>query len=159
MEKPDWLQGRSLMPIVTGETAEIRDAVFAEATYHAAYEPQRAIRTPRWKYVRRFEPRRGPVLPNTDDSPSKDLWMRDGWPENLYATEQLYDLELDPNEACNRIDDPRLQGAADELRVRLERWMAGTDDPLLDGPIPAPSGALVNDADGVSALEPPQVIA
>jgi hypothetical protein len=37
--------------------------------------------------------------------------------------------------------------------------MAGTDDPLLDGPIAPPSGALVNDADGVSALEPPQVIA
>ena len=157
--KPDWLQGRSLMPIITGEVAEVRDAVFAEATYHAAYEPQRAIRTPRWKYVRRFEPRHAPVLPNTDDSPSKDLWMRDGWPENLYATEQLYDLELDPNEAWNRIDDPRLAGLADDLRARLDRWMEGTGDPLLDGPIAPPPGALVNDPDGVSALEPPQVIA
>ncbi len=109
--------------------------------------------------MRRFEPRLGPVLPNTDDSPSKDLWLRDGWPENLYATEQLYDLELDPNEAWNRIDDPRLHETANELRVRLERWMAGTGDPLLDGPIAPPPGALVNDADGVSALEPPQVIA
>ena len=51
---PDWLQGRSLLPIVTGAAAEVRDAIFAEGTYHAAYEPQRAIRTPRWKLVRRF---------------------------------------------------------------------------------------------------------
>jgi N-sulfoglucosamine sulfohydrolase len=157
--QPDWLQGRSLMPIIHGEVDEVRDAVFAEATYHAAYEPQRAIRTPRWKYVRRFEPRTAPVLPNTDESPSKDLWMRDGWPENLYATEQLYDLDLDPNEACNRIDDPRLAGTADDLRARLARWMEGTADPLLDGPIDPPPGALVNDPDGVSALEPPQVVA
>src|SRR5207302_619135 len=41
---PSWLQGRSLMPIVTGAAEEVRDAVFAEGTYHAAYEPQRAMR-------------------------------------------------------------------------------------------------------------------
>ena len=39
---PDWLQGNSLLPIVTGSAAEVRDAVYAEGTYHAAYEPQRA---------------------------------------------------------------------------------------------------------------------
>ena len=49
-----WLQGRSIMPLVRGEADEIHDAIFAEGTYHAAYEPQRGIRTRRWKYVHRF---------------------------------------------------------------------------------------------------------
>jgi arylsulfatase A-like enzyme len=152
---PEWLQGRSFLPVIRGETAEIRDAVFAEGTYHAAYEPQRCIRTPRWKYVRRFEPRNRPVLPNTDDSPSKDVWLRWGWPKNLIEPEQLYDLQLDPNEAENRGADPDLEPVAGELRVRLERWMRGTSDPLLDGPVPPPAGAEFNDPDGRSAAETP----
>jgi N-sulfoglucosamine sulfohydrolase len=151
---PAWLQGRSLMPIVRGEVDEIRDAVFAEGTYHAAYEPQRAIRTPTWKYVRRFDGRTKPVLPNTDDSASKDLWLVHGWPQHLLAQEQLYDLVLDPNEACNRIDDPACADIAADLRRRLERWMEGTADPLLHGPVAPPPGAEWNDADQLSAAEP-----
>ena len=90
-----------------------RDAIFAEGTYHVAYEPQRCIRTPRWKYVRRFDERTGPVPSNTDDSPSKDLWMATGWPANLLAQEQLYDLLLDPNEADNLIATPEGRLVAD----------------------------------------------
>jgi N-sulfoglucosamine sulfohydrolase len=154
IEQPTWLQGRSLMPIIRDQVTEIRDAIFAEGTYHAAYEPQRCIRTPRWKYVRRFEPRDHPVLVNTDDSPAKELWMRIGWPRNLLDTEQLYDMLLDPAEAWNRIGDPSLAPVADDLRRRLHRWMEGTGDPLLRGPVPLPPGAETNDPDARSASEP-----
>lgn len=75
IEPPPWLQGRSIMPLIRGETDEVNEAVFAEVTYHAAYEPQRAVRTRRWKYIRRFSDRRRPVLPNCDDGLSKDVWM------------------------------------------------------------------------------------
>ena len=68
---PDWLQGRSMLPLLQGAGA-IRDEVFAEGTYHAAYEPQRAIRTRRWKYIRRFDDRRTPVVVNVDDGPAKN---------------------------------------------------------------------------------------
>ena len=43
--RPAWLEGRSLVPLVAGEVAEVHDAVFAEMTFHAAYEPLRAVRT------------------------------------------------------------------------------------------------------------------
>jgi hypothetical protein len=36
--------------------------------------------------------------------------------------------------------------------------MQDTDDPLLDGPVPAPSGTRVNDPDGLSPRETPQLI-
>jgi N-sulfoglucosamine sulfohydrolase len=154
IDPPEWLQGRSVLPIIQGETDEIRDAVFAEATYHAAYEPQRAIRTPRWKYVRRFGDRTEPVLPNTDDGPSKDLWMEHGWPRHLIAPEQLYDLILDPNEQNNLIASAEHGAIAGRLAQRLERWMHHTADPLLDGPVAPPPGAQYNDPDGFSASEP-----
>ena len=113
------------MPLLTGQENEVRREVFAEGTYHAAYEPQRMVRTQRWKYVRRFEPRTRPVLPNTDDSPSKDVWLRYGWAEEMLAHEQLYDLIHDPNEACNLIGRPDPADVTGDLRDRLETVDAG----------------------------------
>lgn len=155
IERPAWLQGESLLPLIRGEKEEIHDEVFAEVTYHAAYEPQRAVRTKRWSYIRRFGGRTTPVLPNCDDSGSKDVWMRYGWPNRLVASEQLYDLVYDPNETYNLVHLPEMAHVLHEMRARLDAWMQRTDDPLLKGePVPGPSGAEVNDPDGISPREP-----
>ena len=158
IERPGWLQGNSMMPLVRGEAEEINDEVFAEVTYHAAYEPQRAVRTRRWKYIRRFEDRQGPVLPNCDDSPSKDTWLQNGWRDRLPAPEGLYDLIFDPHETHSLVGDPSVGPVLDEMRGRLDRWMYTTDDPLLSGPVPAPPGAAVNDPNGLSPREPARTI-
>ena len=65
-----------LVPAAAGPRRgrRINDAIFAEVTFHAAYEPQRAVRTERWKYIRRFDDCPHPVLANCDDSASKELW-------------------------------------------------------------------------------------
>ena len=96
IEHPPWLQGVSLLPLVRGETDRLHDEIFAEMTFHAAYEPVRAVRTERWKYIRRFDDYGHPVLPNCDDSASKDLLVEHGWGEQLVPEEQLYDLVFDP---------------------------------------------------------------
>jgi len=153
---PDWLQGRSIMPVIRGEAAEIRDAVFAEGTYHAAYEPQRAIRTERWKYIRRFDDNRHPVLSNADDSASKEILVEAGWADQIVDTEQLYDLILDPNEVRNLAEEPGHANVVEEFRERLTTWMRETEDPLLDGPIPVPPGAVVNEPSQVSPNDPLQ---
>jgi N-sulfoglucosamine sulfohydrolase len=157
IEPPAWLQGQSMMPLIRGEAEQINDEVFAEVTYHAAYEPQRAVRTRRWKYIRRFDDRTSPVLPNCDDGPSKDVWLEHGWRDHPPAPEQLYDLVFDPNEAHNRADDPSVVDVLEDMRARLDRWMRATDDPLLHGPVPVPRGARVNDPDGMSPREPARV--
>jgi arylsulfatase A-like enzyme len=154
IEPPPWLQGQSLMPLIREEAGEVNEQVFAEVTYHAAYEPQRAVRTRRWKYIRRFEERQGPVLPNCDDSPSKEVWLRHGWGERAPASEQLYDLVFDPNEAHNLAGDLGVRDVLEDMRGRLDRWMHETEDPLLRGRAPAPPGARVNDPDGLSPQEP-----
>jgi N-sulfoglucosamine sulfohydrolase len=154
IERPDFLQGVSLMPVLRGETDEVRHEIFAGSTWHAAYEPQRCVRTTRHKYIRRFGDRRTPVLPNTDDGPSKELLLRNGWGEREIPFEQLYDLVFDPNETQNLIHDPAYADVLTDLRGRLDEWMRDTEDPLLAGHVDPPAGVEINLPDQRSALEP-----
>jgi arylsulfatase A-like enzyme len=153
LERPEFLQGVSLLPLLHGEVPAVREEIFAGSTWHAAYEPQRAIRTTRYKYIRRWGDRHTPVLPNTDDGPSKDLLLRYGWGEREIPREQLFDLVFDPNEANNLATDPGHEGVLSDLRDRLEQWMRETDDPLLTGHVDPPPGVDVNDPGQRSAMD------
>jgi N-sulfoglucosamine sulfohydrolase len=153
-EKPDFLQGSSLLPLVRDETDRIHDEIFSEVTFHAAYEPTRAVRTERWKYIRRFDEARHPVLANCDDSASKETLVAAGWADQIVEAEQLYDLTLDPNEMRNLAEDPAHAKVLDALRGRLRGWMEETDDPLLEGPVPVPPGAVINDPTQTSPNDP-----
>ena len=113
------------------EADEVNDAIFAELTFHAAYEPQRAIRTERYKYIRRFGERRTPVLPNIDDSPTKDLLLATAGPSASCRARSSTTCVFDPAEAANLADDPAYADVRAELRERLDAWMRETDDPLL----------------------------
>ena len=68
--------------------------------------------------------------------------------------EQLYDLIFDPTEHQNLASNPSSSQILDEMRGRLDGWMQRTSDPLLKGPVPAPAGAKVNPAEGISPQEP-----
>ncbi|HZS57305.1 MAG TPA: sulfatase [Bryobacteraceae bacterium] len=153
IEKPGWLQGKSLMPLIEGDSQQIHDEIFAEVNYHAAYEPKRAARTLRYNYVRHFGDRKTPVLPNCDDSPSKTYWLEHGWRNRTVPQELLFDTVFDPEETRNLANDPAYVNALKEMRGRLDSWMQRTNDPLLKGPVKAPAGAVVNDPDGVSPQE------
>ncbi len=139
-EKPAWLQGHSLMPLINRQAQEIRDAVFSEVTFHAAYEPMRSVRTHRWRYIRRFDERTSPVLPNTDDGISKSLLLENGWRSQAPEAEQLYDLIFDPNEAHNLAYNPVYAPILLDMQERLHTWMVETGDPLLNGPLEWPAG-------------------
>jgi arylsulfatase A-like enzyme len=158
VDAPPWLQGASLMPLVRGETERLHEAIFAETTYHAAYQPHRAIRTERWKYIRRFDDYEHPVLANCDDSESKNVLVEAGWGDQVVPEEQLYDLVLDPAEGRNLAGEAASREVREELRGRLEAWMRETEDPLLDGPVPPPPGAIVNEQWQVSPDDPVRVI-
>lgn len=155
---PPWLQGTSILPLLRGERDAIRDEVFAEVNYHAAYEPKRAVRTERYKYIRRYDNRESPVLSNIDDGFAKSELVQNGFAEQAPAPEQLYDTLLDPAERRNLIHDAEQADALADLRARLDRWMRATDDPLLRGPVPAPPGVQLNDPDGQSPRDPLMVL-
>ena len=93
------------------------------------------------------------MLANCDDSESKDAWVAAGWGAGGSAR-ALYDLVLDPAEAENLAAQPQFADRLAEMRERLQRWMRETDDPLLDGPVDPPPGALINEQWQVSPNEP-----
>ena len=98
------------------------------------------------------------MLANCDDSDSKELLVAAGWGEQVVPEEQLYDLVLDPQEGSNVAADPAKAEVLAELRERLESWMRETEDPLLDGPVPPPPGAIVNEQWQVSPDDPVRIV-
>ncbi|MBM7569179.1 sulfatase family protein [Paenibacillus sacheonensis] len=152
LERPSWLQGKSLLPLLNGGAAEVRGELFAEVTYHAAYEPMRCIRTPRYKLIRRFGAYDKHVMPNIDDGYGKRFLVEHGIRERRRSQEELFDLFLDPVERENLIGDPAYAAIEAELKAKLLAWMAETGDPLLEtDEVPLPEGARTN---GVDELNP-----
>ena len=154
IDRPDWLEGNSLLPLLQGSQEKIRDEIYGEITFHAAYEPVRCIRTDRYKYIRNFSGASGPIPANVDKSRTRELLEKSGFyklRENAKPEagaekpeEELYDLLLDPGERENRADSPEYRDIKEDLKDRLKNWMKRTDDPLLEGPVDVPEGAKIN---------------
>lgn len=151
---PEYFQGVSLVPLVE-ENAQVRTELFAETNYHIGYEPQRCVRTLRWKYTRRYLTREGSLFAHVDPGPTRTLMNTAGYLEQAYERESLNDLLLDPLEANNLIDSPRHEQIAAEMRERLRNWQESTYDPLLYGDIALPEGAQIFDAEkwGIESLD------
>lgn len=139
---PAWLQGRSLVPVLQDPAARVNPWIFSEVNYHVSYEPQRCVRTERFKYIRRYYDPKLLIRPNVDASLSKELRLETLGRKTRAAWEELYDLMLDPTEHYNCIADPDYGDILQEMRDRLEMWMQETDDPLLHGDIPLPENAI-----------------
>jgi N-acetylglucosamine-6-sulfatase len=98
------IQGRSVVPLLQGLDEDWRSSVLVEFyTYenpfpHLTEMDYRAIRTDRYKYVH---------------------WVR--FPDG----DELYDLELDPQERNNVIGDPAYAEIRSELRAELGRQVLG----------------------------------
>jgi N-acetylglucosamine-6-sulfatase len=96
----DHIQGRSLVPLLRGDDAGWRDSVLVEFYTHENPRPwlmdmdYRAVRTDRYKLIH---------------------WIQH--PDE----QELYDLQEDPFELRNRIDDPAMQDVAVELQGELSR--------------------------------------
>ncbi len=136
MRIPDCLDGRSFLPLLTSLQYQPREDIYAEMTWHDKYNPMRAIRTNRYKYIRNFGQRPLVFLP-------RDIWdgpageeMRDEYYGSPRPEEELYDLEADPWEQNNVINEQTYAEVAAQLRQRVRQWMIETNDPLLYGDIP-----------------------
>ncbi len=150
IEAPDWLEGSSLLPRVKGEADSIRSEIFGEVTYHAAYEPMRAIRTDRYKYIRHFDDYDKVVLPNMDNSRSKRFLLEHGLADRKHnPSEMLFDLNFDPHECNNLAADSDHAEIKADLEQRLFAWMKNTNDPLLEGPAPLPIDGYTDPQDGL----------
>ena len=164
VEPPTDVAGRSYAGLLVDEnevekgdetvetTYEPRERIFGEMTWHDRYNPIRAIRTERYKYVKNFSvlPRvfvPMDVVPTPSGREVHEEFYVEQRPE-----EELYDLEADPHERENLASDrtpyepaseasdpdPAHQDELERLRNELHEWMEETGDPLLEGPVAYP---------------------
>ena len=111
------LQGRSLLPLVRGETAQLHERSFSEWTRYLA---ARCIRTSRYKLIHKFTGGRALAR-----RPVRDV----SWHE-------LYDVQADPDETLDlAADQPQVVA---ELRAHLDEWVAGQLQPGETDPLRRP---------------------
>lgn len=136
IEKPCYLEGVSHAALFLGEDDPGDEAVFSEINFHTSYEPARAVRTERYKYVRYFDDTWDRVnLSNIDGSTVKNLYLENGLAERRKPSECLFDLYYDVFETNNVAHDECYAEVLDDMRSRLRDFMERTDDPLLKGAI------------------------
>ncbi|NWG15735.1 MAG: sulfatase [Chloroflexi bacterium] len=133
---PERLQGRSFANLLRGRPYTPREFLFAEKTFHTAYEPQRAIRTRRYKLIWNAEVDIINVSGDIMHSPIFPQMIDQITVERLPL--ELYDLQTDPLERQNLITHPDYAKTTQTLRQHLLDWMQQTGDPLLNGPIASP---------------------
>ncbi len=151
LEKPSWLEGASLYPLIRKEKEGHHDAVFSEISFHAAADVQRSVRTDRFRYVRRFDSYDKVVLSNIDDGISKRFLRECGEIDerSRIPNEQLFDLYYDPAECHSVADDMQYLPVLAEMRSRLNRWQIDSGDPLCNGPLVVPEGVFLDRQDAV----------
>ncbi|MCI0397288.1 MAG: sulfatase [Chloroflexi bacterium] len=129
--------GRSFWPLLQDEPYQPNQYLFAEKTFHTAYEPMRAVRTAGYKLILNFES--GSSFDVPDDVRTGLIYpLMVGQAVGHRPHVELYDLERDPRERMNLAGRPETAGEERSLRRRLRRWMEETEDPLLTGPPPSP---------------------
>lgn len=139
-DPPDWLQGVSLLPLIDGRAETVRDHVFGEQGWHCrTCDPQRSIRTDRYRYIRRKED--AEHLRIVDPGPTNDWLVGLGYRDWPRGAELLYDLWFDPIEMNNLADEPQYAAVLADLRRRLDEWMKRTGDPFMTDTIPEPTDA------------------
>lgn len=151
---PAGLQGHSLVPVMEDGVEQVRSEVFSEVSYHAGYDPQRSVRTERYKLIRLYHDHNRPVPVNIDDGPTKSFMIEAGLLNERRDKEMLFDLYLDPVERVNRVDDPAYAAVYRDLSRRLDDWMARTNDPLVQHQrVPKPPDARIHRDTCVSNTE------
>lgn len=148
--RPSWLVGQSLVPVLEGEADECNEAVYSEVTYHAAREPQRCVRTKRYKYIRRYAGNHY-VPANIDSGSSKDYLMDQGLLAYEVDREMLFDLDFDPGERKNLFNDISYREVKSRMSRLLDRHMRETGDFMESGRVPSPEGMILNN---VTCIDP-----
>jgi N-sulfoglucosamine sulfohydrolase len=136
---PAKMQGKSFLNLLQGRSYQPRTEIFAERNWHNNFDPQRAIRTDRYKLILNAAPH-FPYRPAWDlrDSPTWQAILgqvgRRATPEiarlmaPTRAAAEFYDLRDDPNEFNNLIESPAQADMMTDLRTRLGWWMRQTYD-------------------------------
>jgi arylsulfatase A-like enzyme len=122
--------GRSLLPVLAGATDEHRDAVFCEGGRLRGEDHCREGDFSPDDTLRHYWPRLS-LQWESHVFHSKAVMCRSGrfkYVRRLYEKDEFYDLQADPGETVNRIDDPVLASEVARHKERLLTFFLETGD-------------------------------
>ncbi|MCA9035219.1 MAG: sulfatase-like hydrolase/transferase [Planctomycetaceae bacterium] len=140
---PGDIDGRSILPVLTGKTTTHRDAIF---TVHSGdgnmnVFPIRSVRTERWKYIHNLHPEfrfNSHVTKKPGDTGYWPSWVEKAATDanaadivqryQIRPREELFDLSSDPLEQKNLATDAAFSNELNEMRARLTTWMKEQGD-------------------------------
>jgi N-sulfoglucosamine sulfohydrolase len=148
---PDDLPGRSLLPILDQPHPEGWDETTYAHNFHEVCDafPYRVLRGRRYKFIQNLlwhHPARLPLPSDLYRSPTWQSVLERGLTQTgrvsvertlMHDAEALFDLEADPLETRNLIDDPAHARIAADMRTRLNDYRLATRDPWLEVDIQA----------------------
>jgi arylsulfatase A-like enzyme len=128
--------GRSLLPVLAGETDDHRDAVFCEGgrlhgETHCMELESTSSQSPTGLYWPRMEAQRKEGPEHTKAVMCRTREFK--YVRRLYEADELYDLRNDPAERTNRVDDTALQDVLAQLKERLLTFYLETGDVVPHG--------------------------
>lgn len=121
--------GRSLLPLLTGESPSNRDAVFCEGgrLQHESHAMESAARQHEGAlYWPRTQLQRSAGTEHTKATMCRTHNYK--YVRRFYEEDELYDLSTDPQELHNRIDDPELTTIKHEMMERMLTFYQETCD-------------------------------
>ena len=124
--------GRSLVPMLADQKAEIRDFACCEGgrlpqEWHCDEYHQANGRTSQPRDV--YWPKK--MAQKDDHTHAKATMIRNKrfkYISRITGEDELYDLETDPHETKNRIEDPALEPEKVKLQVSMLKWLQQTSD-------------------------------
>lgn len=137
------LPGRSFLPIINTEKAEDWSEIYLSHVFHGIhmYYPMRAIYTGKYKYINNlYSDLKYPIASDILQSKTwqgmieRNINKVGQRPLESYLyrpSEELYDLENDPQELFNLADDPRFSDVLETLRSKVQKMRESTNDPWL----------------------------
>ncbi len=143
LPRPDILDGRSFLPVLTGAAGRHKTHVFGLQTTRGIIKGSdfygiRSARNERYLYIRNLTPEATFRNAESTGALFRD-WKRRAAAGDEQArrrveayekrpAEELYDCEADPWNQRNLIGDAKLAAVRDELRSRLDAWMKQQGD-------------------------------
>lgn len=133
-------QGTSFVSLLRGATTPTRDHIFAEHNWHDYKAHKRAVRSKEYLYIRNALPE-FPCTPPADAvrSPTFQTMRKLRDEDKLTAeqrgcfvaprpAEELYNVQRDPYQLLNVVEDPKYADVLREMRAVYETWATKTAD-------------------------------
>ena len=139
IDPPKYMEGRSIIGKQVKKRAYI---IAAKDRMDETVDKMRCVRTKKFKYIKNYYPERPYMQPNKYKETEYPVWnlMKELNAQGKLTpsqalfcgatkpTEELYDIQTDPEELNNLAASPQHQKTLNGMRSLLEQWIKETDD-------------------------------